>query len=153
MLSVQWAGPSQAAGGGGGHRGLDEESRLLGPAASWRRGFVLHQRRWRQRLRPAGGPQLPWATGKLPLYSVGTMSPSSDEKLSLQQVYLQAAVRHWAAQHWGGCTQDVHRYRNTIQPEFLCYVAQCEGALIAGSDYTSTDLATWVRTGVDNNGN
>lgn len=65
LSSVQRAGPSQAAGGGGGHRGLAEESRLLGPGASGRSGPLLHQRGRRQRLRPARGAQLPRPEGEL----------------------------------------------------------------------------------------
>lgn len=76
LLPVQRAGPSQAAGGGGGHRGLAEESGLLGPGESWRSGPFLHQRGRRQRLRPARGAQLPRLGGELPHDNL--LAPSGD---------------------------------------------------------------------------
>lgn len=63
---MQRAGQAEAAAAGGGHRGLAEEDALLRPGEGGRSGPVLHQRGPRQRLRPAGGAQLPGAGGEDP---------------------------------------------------------------------------------------
>ena len=63
-LSVQWAGSSETAGGGGGHWGLADDSRLLWPGESGWSGPLLHQRGRRQRLRPACSAQLPRPGGE-----------------------------------------------------------------------------------------
>lgn len=61
---VQWAGQPQTTGGGGGHGGVAALPRLLLPGEGGRSGPVLHQRGRRERLRPAGGAQLPRPGGE-----------------------------------------------------------------------------------------
>ena len=126
LLSVQWAGPSQAAGGGGGHRGLAEESGLLGPGESWRSGPFLHQRGRRQRLRPARGAQLPRPGGELPHDHL--LASCGDRRE--EQQYWQKSQTQWKYTHvlWCEILNIIRIFSSALKSSLANFirVVECE---------------------------